>query len=315
MSQGRKLLETLTWVPAWAWQGARRRARRGQPEHLIIAIADHFEPSFRPEAPQSFADRAEQERRLAEWCREYPKAVEAWRDADGVPLRHTYFYPAEQHDEALVERLAEHCHEGWGEIEIHLHHGIEAPDTAENTRRVLCEFRDALARHGCLARADAAGPPRYAFVHGNWALANSFGGRSCGVDDEMQILADTGCYADMTLPSAPHPAQTRKINALYECTLPLERRAPHRRGQDLRVGRPPRVFPLIVQGPLGFNWSRRLRGWPVPFIENGQLTGLVPPTTYRVDLWRGAGIGVEGRPEWSFIKLHCHGMDPRDREA
>ena len=38
----------------------------------------------------------------------------------------------------------------------------------------------------------------YAFVHGNFALANSAGGRYCGVDEEMQILAETGCYADMT---------------------------------------------------------------------------------------------------------------------
>ena len=35
---------------------------------------------------------------------------------------------------ALLERLAEHCHAGWGEIEIQLHHGVDVPDTAENTR-------------------------------------------------------------------------------------------------------------------------------------------------------------------------------------
>ena len=43
-------------------------------------------------------------------------------------------------------------------------------------------------RHGCLSRWDGKGEPRYAFVHGNWALANSAGGRFCGVDSEMQIL-------------------------------------------------------------------------------------------------------------------------------
>jgi len=29
----------------------------------------------------------------------------------------------------------------------------------------------------------------------------------------------------------------------------------------------------------------------------------------------GAGVVVEGRSEWRFIKLHCHGMDPRDEDA
>jgi hypothetical protein len=64
---------------------------------------------------------------------------------------HTYFYPAEQYDEGLVDRLAEHCHAGWGEIGIHLHHGMVAPDTAENTWRELTHFRDVLAECGCLS--------------------------------------------------------------------------------------------------------------------------------------------------------------------
>ena len=32
-------------------------------------------------------------------------------------------------------------------------------------------------------------------------------------------------------------------------------------------------------------------------------------------LWKRAAISVEGRPDWLFIKLHCHGMDPRHEEA
>jgi hypothetical protein len=26
-------------------------------------------------------------------------------------------------------------------------------------------------------------------------------------------------------------------------------------------------------------------------------------------------VTVKGRPDWLFIKLHCHGMDPRDEAA
>ena len=60
-----------------------------------------------------------------------------WRDDDGRPFVHTYFYPAEQYDRGLLQRLASHCNAGWGEIEIHLHHGLTIPDNEENTRRQL----------------------------------------------------------------------------------------------------------------------------------------------------------------------------------
>ena len=268
----------------------------------------------RTETQGKLVDRREQEQRLKKWCREYPAAVGGWRDEEGQPFRHTYFYPAEEYDEALIDRLAEHCHGGWGEIEIHLHHGVEAPDTAENTARTLVELRDALAARGCLSLEGGAGTPRYAFVHGNWALANSDNGRFCGVNDEMQILADTGCYADFTLP-APSSAQIGKINALYECALPLNRRAPHRRGIDLQRGHTPRIFPLIIQGPLMIDFGRRKRGCPFPGIESGELSGANPPAMRRLRLWREAAITVKGRPDWLFMKLHCHGMTPRDEPA
>ncbi len=310
-----KAFRMLRWLPAYAWQQLTRRQIDWNNVHLIIAVADHFEPSFLPDDPQGFADREEQKRRVEQWCRLYPAVVDRWRDTDGRPLRHTYFYPAEQYDRVLVERLADHCRLGWGEIEIQLHHGVVAPDTPENTRRTLIEFRDTLAGHGCLSRWQGSGTPAYAFVHGNWALANSGGGRYCGVDTEMQILAETGCYADFTLPSAPNPAQVRKINSLYECGLPLDQPAPHRRGTDLCVSRPVRKLPLIVQGPLGLNFGRRTNGRRRPCIENGALTTANPPTMTRLRLWQRAGIIVRGRPDWLFIKLHCHGMDPRDEPA
>ena len=278
--------------------------------HLIIALADHFEPAYVPGIGSARAPYPEQERRLERWCREYPKLADKWRDSAGKPFVHTYFYPAEQYDRAHIERLAALCQNGWGEIEVHLHHGVEAPDTAANTMRMLVEFRDILAeKHSCLSYLDGLGDPRYAFVHGNFALANSARGWGCGVDGEMQILADTGCYADMTLPTgAFHAAQTAKINSLYECSLPLHLRAPHMKGRDLERGRPPKIFPLIVQGPLALDF-------PARGIENGAITANRPASLHRLRLWKQAAISVHGRPDWLFIKLHCHGMDVTQQEA
>ena len=152
-------------------------------------------------------------------------------------------------------------------------------------------------------------------MHGNWALANSANGRFCGVDNELQILEETGCYADFTLPSAPNSAQVGKINALYECALPLDLRAAHRRGRDLRRDHRPKVFPLIVQGPLMIAFRHGKANWPPVHIENSAITTANPPTMCRLQLWQQAAIGVKGQPDWIFIKLHCHGMDPRDTDA
>lgn len=308
ISRWSKFANVLKWLPSSLWQLARAPEPEG-PVHLMIALADHFEPSIM-HAPHQFASYSEQERRLRHWCEHYPKLVDPFRDSDGHAFKHTYFYPAEQYHPALVSQLAEHCHEGWGEVELHLHHGLEHPDTSENTRRMIIEFRDTLARaHGCLSRLDGMGEPRYAFVHGNWALANS-GRGCCGVDDEMEVLSETGCYADFTLPAAPNVAQTRKTNAIYECGHPLHTRAPHRGGRDLEVGRKPNVFPLIFQGPLML--ARRESSFPGIYIENSAISDRTPATMQRLQRWIRAGICVAGRPDWVFVKLHCHGMDPND---
>ena len=35
----------------------------------------------------------------------------------------------------------------------------------------------------------------------------------------------------------------------------------------------------------------------------------------RLGLWKQAQIRVQGRPDWLFIKLHCHSMDPTQQDA
>jgi hypothetical protein len=203
-----------------------------------------------------------------------------------------------------------------GETEIHLHHGVDAPDTAENLRKALTDFRDCLAdRHRLLSRFDGAGSPKYAFVHGNLALANSCGGRFCGVDEEMQILADTGCYADMTLASAPDESQVAMINKIYECGFPLTEKVPHRRGRSLEAGRNHTQLPVIFTGPLVFNWTRRIKGLPVPRLEDGALVHNQPMDLARFNRWKNANITVKGRTDWIFVKLYCHGFFDHDQSA
>jgi hypothetical protein len=312
-----KLKWSLPWLshyPLWrVGTTLRSFAENGATRHLIVVVANHFEPSWTPGA--SFCDLETQKRRVESWVKDARAAGRALQDHDGTPFRHTYFYPAEQYHRPLIEMIADLEADGLGAVEIHLHHGVEQPDTADQTRRALVEFRDLLAEeHNCLSREDGDSRPRYAFVHGNLALANSLGGRCCGVDNEMEILAETGCYADMTLPAAPGEAQVAMINAIYQCGRPLNERAPHRDGRRLRVGDKARP-PLILTGPLIFDWSGLARSLPRPKLDDGALTAAYPPVAARLKRWRNARISVSGRPDWIFIKLYCHGFFTGDQET
>jgi len=312
-----KLRWSWPWMARYPWWRSMellsRMNRRSQPVHLIVVVANHFEPSWSPHG--GCLSMKEQRSRLDSWHKEALITSRLVQDHDGTPFRHTPFFPAEQYDHGMLDVLAEMQAKGLGEVEIHLHHGIERHDTPENLRKVLTEFRDTLAeRHKCLSRLGGEGQPRYGFVHGNLALANSAGGQACGVDEEMEILAETGCYADFTLPAVNHPAQVRKFNAIYQCGYPLHERAPHRSGPNLSVNGSD-TLPIIVTGPIVLDWRRRPQRYHVPRIDDGVLSSHYPLDTYRVRLWRDANITVEGRPDWVFVKLYCHGFFAGDQEA
>lgn len=311
-----KLSSSLPWLMRYPFWRAGELLRRGTNstslKHLIFVIANHFEPSWRE---KGLWDLDIQRRRLDQWLEMARGIGNAVRDCDGTPFRHTNFYPAEQYHSSLLKKLAELQSEGLGEVEIHLHHGVEAPDNAANLRRSLETFRDLLAEeHQCLSRSEGQGTPMYAFVHGNLALGNSAGGKYCGVDSEMQILAETGCYADFTLPSAPDRSQVPRLNAIYECGHPLSEQRPHRSGPNLRVGHKPGL-PLLFTGPLVFDWRRRVHGVPVPRLDAGVLAANYPSDLDRLHRWANAAISVRGRPEWIFVKLYCHGFFDSDQDA
>ena len=94
-----KVRNILPWLPAYIWQRCVRHLPDIRPLHLVIGLADHFEPMNRIGANSTPVDQREQERRLRKWCHEYPVALGTWRDDEGQPFRHTYFYPAEDFDE------------------------------------------------------------------------------------------------------------------------------------------------------------------------------------------------------------------------
>ena len=130
--------------------------------------------------------------------------------------------------------LARLCEAGLAELEIHLHHDN---DTSEGLRSTLRGFADCLAReHGLLGRR-TDGRPAYGFIHGNWALDNARpDGKYCGVNDELSVLRETGCYADFTQPAAPDVSQTRTVNSLYYAVDDPRKPRSHERGLRGRGG-------------------------------------------------------------------------------
>jgi len=310
-----KLGWNLPWLARYPWSRTKSFFEKTafEKKHIIITVANHFEPGWSEDGVLGHKAQLERLRAYHKMARATGAAV---TDADGTKYRHTNFYPAEQYHAEILEHLADMQSEGLGEVEVHLHHGVERPDSAENLRQTLVDFRDTLAeRHKCLSRMDGAGMPMYAFVHGNLALANSSGGRFCGVDNEMEILRDTGCFADMTLPSAPEQSQVAVINQIYECGLPLSESVPHRRGNRVSANGKEILLPLIFTGPLVFNWTRRINGLPIPRIDDGALTANQPLDTSRFNRWRSANVTVAGKSDWVFVKLYCHGFFDADRSS
>jgi hypothetical protein len=296
------------WLIPYVLQTGRRRAPGpGRPVHLLLCLADHYEPKWGRPSPEVARSRVER------WVQDYPRLFGQLRDSDGRPPRHTFFYPLEEYEPEYLDALAELCVAGYGEVEVHLHHDH---DTAEGLRAKLLAFKELLAeRHGLLCRHRDTGALAYGFIHGNWALDNSRpDGRWCGVNNELDVLRETGCYADFTLPSAPSPAQTRKINSIYYAVDDPLRPKSHDTGVDAGRGLPPPQSLLLVQGPLLLNWARRKWGL-VPRLENGCLQGNQPPSLERLKLWLKAGVQIPSRPDWFFVKLHTHGTPEGNQQV
>jgi hypothetical protein len=265
---------------------------------LFFCICDHFEPYWNQATP------AVARHRIKRWLRDYPICAEKHKDHDGNHPKYSFFYPEEEYRKDDMEELAGLCRAGLGEVEIHLHHDN---DTSENLRRTLVEYKKRLrGDHGLLSLRGNTKEISYGFIHGNWALDNSRpDGRWCGVNDEIDILRDTVCYADFTMPSAPSDTQTRKINGIYYAVDDPKRPKSHDQGIDATVGVRGEGL-LMVQGPLGLDWRRRKFGI-IPGIENGGLMGNHGPTMERICLWADERIHVTGRPAWSFVKVYTHG--------
>jgi hypothetical protein len=293
--------ELHLWVGAWLKDRARKAVHRTYEgtRHLLFAICDHYEPLH------GGVDFARGLARVEAWASRYPEIARSFRDADGRPPRHSYFFPGEQYDGRFIEPLAKMCAAGMGEVEVHLHHD---GDTRASLRASLEKALADLDRHGVVAKR--GNKPAWAFIHGNWCLANARrDGRWCGVDDEMDLLWELGCYVDLTFPSAPDQSQPGIVNSIYYPRGDVRRRRAYEDGEPVRVGTPRQERLLLIEGPIAISLRP---GRPVPRIESGTLDASDPPTAARLATWVDQDVTVGGRPEWVFVKVHTHGAPEKN---
>ncbi|MES2124544.1 MAG: hypothetical protein V4503_07615 [Gemmatimonadota bacterium] len=290
------------WLPGLL--AARRRMRQhrfdpARPVTVHLMFADHFEPYWGKPADAIAATRVDA------WRTQWPRIADQHRDDTGRPPRWTFFYPQEEYREALLAPLAELCRNGIADVEVHIHHDGEGEaDFLGRMREFIATLHQ---QHGLLHPWQ--GRPGFGFIHGNWALDNSRpDGRWCGLNNELTLLRELGCYADFTLPAAPDPCQTQLVNAIYWATDNPSEPKSHDSGALVARGvAPPPDALLCVQGPLGLRPHPRWR--VLPTLEVGELAGYAPPGAVRVTNWldHAPRIGND-----VFLKLFTHGAPEKN---
>ena len=149
----RRILEKNNhrWVMPWLSQLGEtlvrqelRDLREVRPlHHLMFAYCDHYEPEWGLPGP------VVGEARVKAWQEGYPRAFSGFRDAEGRPPQHSFFFPGEEYRKPYLDRLTELVEGGFGEVELHLHH---AHDTASALREKIELYLHLLGQHGHFSR-------------------------------------------------------------------------------------------------------------------------------------------------------------------
>ena len=286
------------WLPGYLKSRLREAFRRppAGKGRVWIAIADHFEPYYLNPGDETARGRVEL------WARHWPAIAARHRDSTGSPPIYTFYYPQEEYRPELLDPLAEMTRAGIGDVDIHIHHDGEGE---QNFVDRMSGFIETLhVRHGLLRKHQDR--LVFGFIHGNWALDNSRpDGRWCGLNNEITLLRNLGCYADFTMPSGASPTQSRILNTIYWTTDDPARPRSYDRGVPVVPGVAGSGDLLMVPGPFCLRWRKRL----VPRMDAGELAAYDLPDAYRVKRWIDVAPRVGND---LFVKLFTHGAQERN---
>jgi hypothetical protein len=286
------------WLPGYI---SNRLSRWTTPAkcRVWVAIADHWEPYWRKPSDDTARER------VAVWARHWPEIARRHADSAGRPPQYTFYYPQEEYRPEFLDALAQMTHAGVADVDVHIHHNCEGQ---QNFVDRMSSFIETLEkRHSLLRRS--GGRTVFGFIHGNWALDNSRpDGKCCGLNNEITLLRDLGCYADFTMPSGDSPTQSRIVNRIYWVIDDPERPRSYDHGVPVRPGAPGSGDLLMITGPFGLRWAERL----VPRVETGEIAYQDPPSAYRIRRWMELAPRIGND---IFIKLYAHGAQERNFEV
>lgn len=228
------------------------RSKPKGPLHVVFCVVDHFEPG------NQNASLKDQTVRVDEWLKKYPKLASRHRDSDGFHPQHTFFLPPNCDTQDHLEKIVKLCSQGFGEVEMHLHHDRQEPwpDNESTLRKKILNCLEAYSRFGIFCLPD--GTKKYGFIQRDWALANSLkNGEHCGVNDELSILEETGCYADFTFPIS-NEAQPKLANTIfYGQSCSSQPKGYNNYHSITKVGKRGTKGLLFIQGVIGLRWTPR----------------------------------------------------------
>jgi len=286
------------WLVPYLKDRLRKKLLPAKPKRAWVAITDHYEPLGSGASVETALGR------VAQWRDKWPRiADDTPRDHAGQRPQYSFFYPQEEYRQDLLNGIAEMVGLGVGDVEVHLHHDNEQ---RESFIQKVAEFcRRLTDDHGLLRQQD--GRTVFGFIHGNWALDNSRpDGKWCGLNGEIALLRDLGCYADFTMPSIPSATQGHIVNQIYWCkNNPDNRPKSFDRGIEATANGGRQGDLLMITGPVGLRFAGRL----VPRVETGEIAGYDMPTPARVAQWFDLAprIGDD-----LFVKLYTHGAPEKN---
>jgi hypothetical protein len=280
------------WLPAYIKDRLKHFGEMHKPQRLWVTIADHYEPCGGNVSQDVALNR------VRAWQDRWPQiATAAPRDADGRHPCYTVFYPQEEYNRDVLSKISELVHAGYMDAEVHIHHDHDTPQGFKEKIEAFCHRLH--EHHGLLRYHD--GRLVFGFIHGNWALDNSRpDGRWCGVQGELQLLRELGCYADFTMPSVPSSTQGRIVNQIYWTAGDPSKPRGFDQGIPAKIHGGRHDGLLMITGPLGFRYRDRA----MPRIETGELAVYDPATAYRVKRWIDLAPRIGGD---IFLKLYAHG--------
>ncbi|HPU83911.1 MAG TPA: hypothetical protein PLE60_01055 [Candidatus Latescibacteria bacterium] len=286
----------LLWMPDRA---------SSRPKDIIVTVVDHWEPR----TGWWYEDA------LPSWSECYPQFADRHRDSDGKPLQHSWFFWNcsdwrywTMPDSGQIHSLLDLAFRGYGEIDLHVHHE-ENGDQLSNYSSFQTNMRSfirTMRQYGVAITAEEHPRTRFGFIHGMWALDNSYycdesnsgnpTHRFCGVNQELRALNELGCFADFTLPSwGVMDSYLIKNQCFY--VRDDDRAKSYGNPRNACVaevhGRQDGDL-LLFAGPY----------WPRPSTQI--LDNLVPAS---FDAWVSCNVHVKGNDDWVFVKLHTHGLE------